>query len=381
MTFNGEAESHKGMIKKLEMLRAAGKRIYMVTGNHDGSNEPYAFSGTERIPVEETKREDLAELYYAYGMRDAIAVDAQRVCYVAQLGKASYGGLGVRMLGINHALGPDNSGFEELMGWITGQIEDANQCGDLIFGMTHVPILPGSPLFASIDDTAVQGWRGIAARLADAGLPLMFTGHMHMQSVNKLATQGGNFIFDICTGSLVGGPGSIRRAVIGEDRVMRLTTCAVPDFDWDKNGMTAEEYFIWRFNRKIEHEITSILKSRLLIKIARGITLGTIADMLFFRADPSLKNKKLMDVSIELARNIFYGDQGYTKGTPEYAYAMKMLRRLRPAVWTAEKWLGKSSEPFRDIPALAASMMGKELKIDNNAVIDLKRGAVSALFL
>ncbi|MDR2687156.1 MAG: metallophosphoesterase, partial [Oscillospiraceae bacterium] len=58
MTFNGEAASHRGVIKKLEALRAGGKTIYMVTGNHDGDNEPYAFSGAARVPVEGTRRAD-----------------------------------------------------------------------------------------------------------------------------------------------------------------------------------------------------------------------------------------------------------------------------------------------------------------------------------
>ena len=373
MTFNGEAESHKGMIKKLEALKAGGKRIYMITGNHDGSNDPYAFSGKERIPVEETRREDLAALYYAYGMRDAIAVDARRVCYVAQLGD------GVRLLGINYNLGPENSGLEDSMDWIAAQIEDARRSGNLIFGMIHVPILPGSPILAQVGDATVRDWKGIATKLADAGLPLMFSGHMHMQSVNRLVTPAGNFIFDICTGSLVGGPCAIRKVVIDENRVMRVTTSTVPDFDWDKNGMTAEEYFIWRFNRKIEHEIVSRLRGKLVPHIVRGATLATLSKLLFFRADPSLKNKKFLEAAVELSRNVFYGDQPYTEGTPEHTYIMKMLGRLKPAVWIAEKWLSPGNEYFKDIPALVASLIGKERKIDNHAVIDLQRGTVMPL--
>jgi len=283
MTFNGEAESHRAMIKKLDALQAAGKRIYMITGNHDGDHEAYAFSGANRIDVEGTAREELPNLYYEYGWKDAIAVESRRRCYVAQLGD------GVRLLGIYHNLDDDNSGFEDIMDWILAQVADAQRCGDLIFGMAHVPILPGAPVLTRVGDATIQGGKGIARRLADAGLALMFTGHMHMQSINKLATKRGKFLFDICTGSLVGGPCAIRNISIDENRVMRLTTGTVADFDWDRRGMTAEEYFVWRFDRKIGHEILSKIKNKQLACF--------------------LGKGKLFRFVVERVRNIFYGKE------------------------------------------------------------------------
>ena len=283
VTFNGEAESHKVMIKKLDELRAKGKKIYMITGNHDGDHETYAFSGAERIDVEGTKREILPDLYYEYGLKDAIAVEDNRRCYVAQLGE------GVRMLGIYYNLGNNNTGFEDSMDWMLEQIADAQRCGSLIFGMTHVPILPGAPVLALAGDATIHGRKRIARRLAEAGMPLIFTGHMHMQSVNKRTARGGKFIFDICTGSLAGGPCAIRKVTIDEAQVMRITTSTVADFDWDKRGMTAEEYFVWRFNRKIANEILSKIKNEQLACF--------------------LGKRKLFRFIVERVRNIFYGNR------------------------------------------------------------------------
>ena len=349
MTFNGERESHRWVIQQLEKLKAGGKRIYVITGNHDGDNEPYAFDGAKRFPVEGVTREELKDLYYEYGMKDAIAVDGNRVCYVAQLGE------GVRLLGINYNLGEGNGGFEDSMEWVLAQLADAKASGELMFGMMHVPLLPGSPILAQVGDAALKNWRRIAARLADAGLPLVFTGHMHMQSVNKLTTPGGNFIFDICTGSLVGGPCAIRKITIDENWVMRVMTSTVPEFDWDKNGMTAQEYFAWRFNRKIENEIFSKLK-------------WPVANI--------VRRSPLLPFGIELVRNVFYGDQLYTKGTPEYARVMRLLRRARPVVWLVEKTYGRRHEGWRDVKGLVRAIIGKEEKVDYEAVIDLKQGLV-----
>ena len=350
MTFNGEKESHRWVIQQLEKLKAGGKRIYVIAGNHDGDNEPYAFEGDRRFPVEGVTREELKDLYYEYGMKDAIAVDGNRVCYVAQLGE------GVRLLGINYNLSEGNGGFEESMDWVLEQIGDAKARGELIIGMMHVPLLPGSPILAQVGDAKLKAWQRIAARLADAGLPLVFTGHMHMQSVNKLTTPGGNFIFDICTGSLVGGPCAIRKISIDENWVMRVTSSTVADFDWDKNGMTAEEYFAWRFNRKIEDEIFSKLK-------------WPVANI--------VRRSSLLPFGIELVRNVFYGDQPYTKGTPEYARVMRLLRLGRPVVWAVEKTYGRRHEGFRDVKGLVRGIIGKEEKVDYEAVVDLRRGTVN----
>ena len=352
LTFNGEAQSHRRMLGKLEALVAAGKKIYVITGNHDGSHEAYAFEGSRRFAVEETPREALWDLYYEHGIKDAIACDRKRQCYVARLGE------GARLLGINYNLDKHNGGFEKSMDWMLEQIDDAKRSGELIFGMNHVPLLPGSPVLAGEGDAMLKDWKRIAETLADAGLPLMFTGHMHMQSVNKLVTEKGNFIYDICTGSLVGGPCAIRKISIDENRVMRMETSTVEDFDWDRKGMTADECFKWRFDRKIGHELA---KHKFAVRLARSITLR------------GLGNRKLLDFVVELIRNIFYGDQPYTKGTPEYAYAMRLLGRLRPIVWLAGKRLGQ------DIPALAAAIMGKEVKIDYNSMIDLKHGTAQEI--
>jgi len=373
LTFNGEAASHEAVIAKLNALKAGGKTVCLITGNHDSDHEAYAFAGTERIEVEGTRREDLAQLYRNFGLSDAIAVDSTNTCYVVQLSK------GVRMLGINHDLDKKNRGLEQHMDWICQQIKDAKQSNNLIFGMMHVPILPGSPILAPIDDATIYDSQTIAAQLADAGMPLIFTGHMHMQSVNKLVTPSGNFIFDICTGSVVGGPCALRKISIDTNRIMRITTETVHDFDWDKNGMTAEEYFIWRFNRKIAHEISSGLDGKCYAKLVRRITLGKLARLLCFCAHPSLKNKRLPDIAIELVRNVFYGDQPYTAGTPEHQYAMKLLARLRPFVRLAEKKLAPKHALFGDFPALASQLMGKAQKIDNNAVVDLRQGIVTEL--
>jgi len=374
LTFNGEPESHAAMIEKFRALKKLGKEIYIVSGNHDGDHEAYAFRDNEQFTVANVKREDFGNLYHEFGPAQAFAHDDSQTCYVVQLSKT------VRMLGVHYNLDENNSGFDAYMPFVLEQIEDAKKHNQLIFGIMHVPVLPGSPILASVGDATIKDGKKFAATLADAGMPLMFTGHMHMQSVNKLVTQKGNFFVDICTGSLVGGPAMVRKITIDDALKMTITSSpSVTDFDLDTCGMTADEYFSGRFERKVKNEITCAIESRKLAQKLINMRLGTLARLLCFRADPSLKDTTLFDMSADIVRRVFYGDQSYTKETPEHIYLMKVLRRLRPIVRMAEKKLAPKQDMFGDIPSLASQLLGKELKIDNHAMIDLTTGAIQPM--
>jgi len=246
LTFNGEPESHAAIIEKLNALKQLGKEIYVISGNHDGDHEAYAFNGSEQFTIANVTREQFKTLYHDFGPAQAIAQDGSQTCYVVQLSD------GVRLLGIHF----DPNGYDSYLPFILAQIEDARQSNQLIFGMMHVPVLPGALVLNLPSDATINNNKQFARALANAGLPLMFTGHMHIQSVNKRKVKRGKFFIDICTGSLVGGPAMVRKCTIDDAwRMTIVSTPSVDDFDWDKNGMTAEQYFAWRFRRKVKHEI------------------------------------------------------------------------------------------------------------------------------
>lgn len=360
-TFNGEPESHAAVIARLNALNALGKQVYVVSGNHDCDHEAYAFCGAEQFSIPHVTREELKVLYHDFGPAQAIAQDD--LCYVVQLGE------GLRLLGVNYT-----QDIAPHMPFILEQIAAAKRDGQLIIAMMHVPVLPGSPILTLPSDATIKGGAQVAAQLADAGLPLMFTGHMHMQSVNKVTTPQGGFFIDICTGSVVGGPAVVRKCSIDADRRMTITSQpSVMDFDWNKNGMTAEEYFIWRFERKIKHEM------RKMPRVVQNMRLGTIATLLCFRAPKRLKKRRLINACADIVRRVFYGDQSYTSETPEHIFLMKVLRRCGLIVRMAQKKLAPKHAVFADLPALVSALLGKEIKMDNHCVIDLNSGEIAPL--
>lgn len=391
LVYRAEKASHIGFIQKLQRLKAAGKEIYVLTARHDycnDGNSPCGFVGEKEIPVEGTRRDELRELYYDFGFRQAISEHPKTLSYVAQLTD------GIRLLVLNcDGDGKDFKGFyDDQMTWALEQIRLAHESGNYIFATMHYPLLPGSPVLRLIGDAKLTDWEKRANELADAGLDLIFTGHMHMQSLTQYTTKNGNTITDICTGSLVGCPCAYRKVTFS-DAGIHVQSYTVADFDWDKHGKTAEEYFIWRFDRMITDIIDAMaydfafftrlfggpeknkkLKVPVTLagKLLQRLTLGGVGRIFWFRVDPSIKDRLLKDTAVEFVRNIFVGNEPYVRGTPMYAAVDKFLRRLHPVLHIAEKKLGEKSPMFCDLRAFVLSLIGDEKQLDYEATLPLR---------
>lgn len=389
LTFNGEKESHKGFLQRLQRLRDAGKKVYLITARHDYHDDPCGFVGSERVRVEGTKRGALRDLYWNYGFGDAIASwEEDPLSYVAQLAP------GIRLLALN--CDGDCKDFKGLwdaqMDWALEQVRLAHESGNYIFAMTHYPLLPGSPVMQFISDAKLTDWQTRAQQFADAGVDLFFTGHMHMQSLTQLTTDAGNTITDICTGSFVGCPCAYRKISFAPSGSVEVQSYTIRDFAWDKNGKTAEEYFVWRFERMIRDIIDAmaynfdyfagklggsqgIYKLKGPIQFVgrrlQKLTVGGLGRLLFVRVDPSLKKVLAKDIGVELVRNVFVGDEPYVPGTPVHNTLEKLLRRLKPVLRIVEKKLGEKTPALQDVPAFVLSMVGDEKQMDYTAELPL----------
>lgn len=388
LVYRGEAASHVGFIEKLRRLQKSGKKIFVTTARHDYAGDPCGFIGDKTVPVEGMPREKLRETYYDFGFSQAIAEHEETMSYVAQLSDD------IRLLAINcdGDCGDFRGLWDDQMQWIKEQIQKAHEDGCYIFAMMHYPLLPGSPIFELIEDAKITDWQKRADELADCGLDLIFTGHMHMQSLTEHVSPSGNKITDICTGSIVGCPSAYRKVRFNENGTAEIVSVKTEDFDWDKGGKTAEEYFIWRFDRMITDIIDGMaydftaftryfggpeknkkikIPVTIVGRILQKLTIGGVGRMFFFKVDETIKKRLLKDVCVELVRNVFVGDEPYVEGTPMYEAVMKLLSRLGPVVHIVEKKLGAKNGMFRDIPALVASLIGDEKQMDYNAKIKI----------
>lgn len=374
---NGEKQSHISFIKQLRMLQQAGKRVFVITAGHDFNDDPCGYVGDERVPVEGTTLDELFEMYHDFGYSEALSIDRQTLSYVAEVAE------GVRMIAFNCDSDRSCKGSidERMQQWAKEQIDKAKEDGCFVFVINHYPIIPSVPVFDLIGDAHVKHWRQVASFLADNGVSLGFTGHMHIQSINEFYSEKGNKFTDICTSVLVGSPGKYREITIEDENTVDVKTVDVPEFDWDLKGKTPEQYFddraVWaaanRINRALSggNGFVGFAKKR-----ARNIfnnkNLGQVGRMLCIKVDKSIKDKKFTTFAGEMARDIFKGDQPYLKGTPEYDAVEKVLTRFGFILKKVAPKLAQDGV-VPDLKKMVLDTIGNNKGFsDNNARITLK---------
>lgn len=391
LVYRGEYESHVGLRKRFDELTKQGKKIYVTTARHDycEDGEPAEFIEDKVVPVKGMPRAELAEFYKDYGFGNAIATYKDGMSYVAQIDDD------IRVLAINcdgdcH----DFKGlYDEQIDWCLEQIKEAKESGNYIFAIMHYPLLPFSPVMNFIGDSKITNWQEVAEIFADAGLELIFTGHMHAQAVTEYVSKKGNKITDVLTGCFVGCPCAYRKVTFLDGKV-DIKSYTIEDFDYDKNGKTAEEYFLWRFDRMITDIIDAMaydfafftrlfggpeknkkLKLPITIvgKILQKIKLKQLGRLFFVKVDKSIGDRLVRDIAIELPRNIFVGDEPYVKGTPMYDAFEKILKRLSPILHIIEKKVGAKQPALADLKGFVLSLIGDENQRDYNTVVEINR--------
>lgn len=368
LVYRGEYQSHIGLRNRLYKLKEQGKKIYLITARHDyDDNDSFEFDGDKMLPVKAMPRDELRDFYKDFGFDGAISEHKESMSYVAQLAD------GIRLLALN--CDGDCKDFKGLwdnqMKWALEQIEDAHRTGNYIFAMTHYPLLPFSPIMNLISDSHLTDWEKRANQFADAGLDLIFTGHMHAQAVTEYVTENGNKITDVQTGCFVGCPCAYRKVTI-KDSTADIKSYTINDFDYDKQGKSASEYFQWRFDRMIDYKMKEILPKPA-IKILNKLTVKKICNFLWFNPDKSIQNILAKDLGIELVRNIFIGNEPYVKGTAVYEAFEKLINRLSLIIHIAEKKAGKKNKVLSDIKSFLLCTIGDEKQKDWDLTLDINR--------
>ena len=369
LTKNGEKESHKSFIKQLYKLKESGKRIYVITAGHDYNEHSFAFKNDERIEVEGTDFADLYDMYYDFGYSEAIEFDKRTHSYIAQIAD------GVRMLAINcdSFNNPKGAMDDELISRAKLQLDKAKKDGCSVFAICHYPIIPSVPVFDLVGDAKIKQWRKVATFLADNGVELIFTGHMHIQSINEFYSDNDNRLIDICTSCLVGSPAKYRKITVDENSVLKVESIGVDCFD--------REYFDKQFAQAIINRVAGVFSGekgivKLLKKLGKKIyekaTLGALSKILWIRIDKSLKSKKLTELVGEIGLAIFAGDQPYIKGTPEYDMISRALKRFSFIIRKIQPKLEKDGVKVNLNEMILNTIGNNKGYSDNNAEFNLK---------
>lgn len=400
LTNNGEALSHKGIIKKLQRLKDSGKKVYVTTATHDfNSYERFpeyssesCYFGEEKTPAEPTPREALAEMYRPFGMDDAISIEEESMSYAVMLGKKT------RLLALND----DGNGhsfcgyFPKCLDWIKQQAKEAAENHETIFAMTHHPLLPPMELYPAISKRDMLGdYKKMAAFLSDLGIGIIFTGHTHEQNVKFIETEKGNRIYDVNTASLVGHPSPIRKIELSQKEV-RINTLHIESFQGLPSGMSVEEFFIRKFDTLVlggidaavnDHEKLADILNGLSVprsfvdnntflikavgKILDNVTVGTVSKLIGSRADyTDIKNMKVKNLVADVIRNLYGGEQFYAPGTAEYEATMGLVHKI---LELAKKFIPKEKQPeiINSFSSYISEILYDGGFDDNNCVLPL----------
>ena len=387
LSFNGEKKSHEKFLKLLYELKESGKKIYVVTADHDFQDEEwetFAFGENGRYSPERTLRSELFEMYKDFGFGDAIAEDKENLSYVAQISDD------VRLLCINCDNKKDGKYYfkDEQWDWIKQQTEKAREDNQTMIAMCHYPILPGQPLFSLISPMMIKDAYKFASYLADEGVKMIFTGHMHNQSINFIDTEKGNRLYDITTGAIIADPAFIRHITISDGKA-EIKSIPTPDFEWDTDD--CKKYLSDMFDRMIVNVLTDMRDDtkramrkfhieekdstekllRAAGKILCSIKVGTLAKILCIGCHKSIRDMRLLDYATELVRGIFEGNQTFTEGTPKGDVLLRLLKRIRPILnrLDIKGWDGKKADLY-EILKHSAGNYGID---DYNAVLDIDK--------
>ena len=374
---NGEKESHNGFIKELYRLRDNGKKVYVTTAGHDYNDSAYVLKGDGREPVEGTDYNDLCNMYRDFGYGVTIAFDEPTHSYVAEISG------GIRMLAIHcdSKDQPKGAMDDRLMAWAKEQLDKAKEDNCDVFATCHYPIIPPVPVFELVGDAKIKEWKKVASFLADNGVELVLTGHMHIQSINEFYSEKGNRLIDVCTSCLVGSPGKYRKITIDENSVLKIKTLDVPDFAWDLKGLTPQQYFDNHFSSAIIARVRGALSGgkgivKHLKSFARKrfdkMTVKGFKRLLCLKRDKEFDKKKLSAFVGEVGISIFSGDGPYVEGTPGYNFLAGILDRFSFVLKKVEPKLCKNDEKINLKSMLLNTIGNNKGFSDNDAEFKLK---------
>ncbi len=359
LTNHGEAYSHEEVRALLQEFTEKGGNPFVYTDNHDYPYFPihgYGENG-EKITMEHLPEEEAKKMYNPFGRDKAFDTYDDGITYIAEI-----------LPGLYHiAMGYDaedekskhNPYFsDELMEWVKGHTERAKEKGATVICSTHRPVVAPSPAYAVVGKghSFPNGVSSIK-QLADMGVRLFFSGHSHIQCMKEVVSEKGNRIYSVQTSSLAAFPPKMRKITIDTEKGtadIRTIDIELPDL-----GMSFTEYarkgflgIIEDIPYNMEHDVEAFanteggisLPKDLIMKHPKtvmflgrklnGLTYSKVAEFskkyhnLKESDYESVKDRKFVNLILELVANLYRGNAPYSPDTVEYKITMGSFKKI-----------------------------------------------------
>lgn len=231
LTKDGEQECHAALAKQLQQLQqdVPGLKIYVINGNHDIRNynaKNFNTADSKAVPATRTEPEDFKRIYdFVYSDPTVLATftpaEGNKAGGLSYVARPVEGLTVIAMDTCRYSSDNTSNGDDEhetsgaisadLEKWVIEQTAAAKARGDLVIGLEHHGLVPHFDVQPTILPMyLVNGYERIAQEYADAGMSVVFTGHMHAVDIAAMTTKAGNTFYDIETGSALTYPCPVR---------------------------------------------------------------------------------------------------------------------------------------------------------------------------
>lgn len=329
LTKDGEIINHRELAKKLEetsrKIREKSNmnhetKFYVINGNHDINNpNGKDFSSGVGIKTEETSTKEFREIYenMGYGIESELYREDNNVggclSYVTRIAK------GYTLIAVDtgkYSSDQTNSGLDiqetggtisqPLLNWISQKSKEAKARGDKVLVIQHHGIFPhfkGQGKY--MPDYLVDNYEQVCEIYADAGVDMVFTGHMHGNDISKYSLNN-NDLYDIETGSLLTYPSPIR--IINVDRennektIANIRTRYIKSINYINQGTGEKITNLSEYSKKYiltEQSIKTMISKKIVTPIidkiiASGGTKKYVANLL--EVDENNLNKQIVSL-------------------------------------------------------------------------------------
>ena len=217
LTKDGEQMSHQLVAGRLQRLVDAGIQVLVVPGNHDINNpDARVYDGDNTVPADTITRADFAKIYRHMGYDENSRRDPDTLSYCRDITDD------LTILAIDACMDRLNtfvsrgdardhcktSGNLEASSqqWLVDQATAATAAGRKVIAMMHHHLVP----HFHMEDTLaapymVDGAGQLCQRLVQAGVHVIFTGHLHISDISQTNLREGTMV-EVATAAAVGYP-------------------------------------------------------------------------------------------------------------------------------------------------------------------------------
>ena len=243
LTKDGERVSHQLVVKQLKRLVDAGIQVLVVPGNHDINNpDARIYDGETATPTDTITRSEFAELYKAMGYDGQSRRDPDTLSYCRDVTE------NLTILAVDACMDRLNtfvsrgdardhcktSGSLEPSSqqWLVEQAAAATAAGKRVIAMMHHHLVPHFHMEDTLAAPYMVDDAGqLCQRLVQAGVHVIFTGHLHISDISQTNLRDGQMV-EVATAAAVGYPCQWRLATCntatGKIQLRTITLHSLP---------------------------------------------------------------------------------------------------------------------------------------------------------